>query len=181
MKKIEVRISGLGGQGVVLSSEILGRAAALYDKINAVQTQAYGSDIRGGNVYSEVIVSYENILYPVVNNPDILIALAQEAFNINISDLKHNGILIIDSDLVNPSSVPKGVALYKASFNKIAIEELKSKTIANMIMLGYMVEKTDIVTHTALRKSIADLVPPKTLELNLKGLNRGIALAKENV
>jgi len=180
MKKVEIRLTGLGGQGVVLASVILGRAASVYDKMNAVQTQAYGSDMRGGDVCTEVIIAIEKIIYPVINNPDILVTLDQKSYNDNIRNLKSDGVLITDSDLVNVSSLKKGIIHYYGSFNKIAIKELKRKTVANMIMLGFFQEKTKIVTFDALEKAITDLVPSKTLDLNLKALHRGVNIGKLN-
>jgi 2-oxoglutarate ferredoxin oxidoreductase subunit gamma len=180
MKKVEIRLTGVGGQGVVLSSVILGRAASVYDKINAVQTQTYGSDMRGGDVCTEVIIAEEKIVYPVVNNPDILVTLDQKSYNDNIRDLKSEGILITDSDLVNVSSLKEEIIHYHGSFNKIAIEELKRKTVANMIMLGFFQEKTKIVTFDAIEKAVADLVPSKTIVLNLKVLKMGVNIAKLN-
>jgi 2-oxoglutarate ferredoxin oxidoreductase subunit gamma len=180
MKKVEIRLTGVGGQGVVLSSVILGRAASVYDKMNAVQTQAYGSDMRGGDVCTEVIISEEKIIYPVINNPNILVALAQKEYDSHVNNLQSNGILITDSDLVETSSLKDGISHYYGSFNKIAIEELKRKTVANMIMLGFFQEKTKIVTFDALEKAITDLVPSKTLDLNLKALHRGVNIGKLN-
>ena len=178
MKKVEIRLAGLGGQGVVLASVILGRAASVYDKMNAVQTETYGSDMRGGDVCTEVIISEERIIYPVINNPDILIALEQKAYNNNFNNLKPEGIIITDSDLVKVSSLKKGIIHYHQSFNKIAIEQLKKKAVANIIMLGFLQEKTKIVSLNAIEKAIADLVPSKTLDLNLQALHRGVDIGK---
>jgi 2-oxoglutarate ferredoxin oxidoreductase subunit gamma len=180
MKKVEIRLTGVGGQGVVLSSVILGRAASVYDKINAVQTQTYGSDMRGGDVCTEVIISEEKIIYPVINNPNILVALAQKAYDTQVNNLQSDGILITDSDLVETSSLENGISHYHKSFNKIAIEELKKKAVANMIMLGYLQEKTKIISFNAIEKAVADLVPPKTIDSNLKALQIGVNIAKLN-
>jgi len=180
MKKIEIRLTGIGGQGVVLSSVILGRAASINDKINAVQTETYGSDMRGGEVYTEVIIAEEKIIYPTINNPDILVALSQKAYDDNFKDLKSNGMVVTDSDLVNVSSLKDGIIHHHGSFNKIAIEELKKKAVANMVMLGFLQEKTKIVSLDALEKAIADLVPSKTLDLNLKALQIGVNIGKLN-
>ena len=180
MKKVEIRLTGRGGQGVVLASVILGRAASVYDKMNAVQTQAYGSDMRGGDVCTEVIISEEKIIYPVINNPDILVALSQKAYDSHVTNLQSDGILITDSDLVETSSLKDGISHYHEPFNKIAIEELKKKAVANMIMLGYLQEKTKIVSLDALGKAIADLVPPKTIDLNLEALQIGVNIGKLN-
>jgi len=178
MKKIEIRLAGIGGQGVVLSSVILGRAASVYDKINAIQTQTYGSDMRGGDVCTEVIIAKERIIYPVINNPDILIALAQKAYDNHIKDLKPNGILITDSDLVKIDKSLKDNIHYHGRFNKIAIEQFKKKTVANMIMLGFVYKKTEVVSYYSLKKTMTDLLPPKTYELNKKALDLGIELAE---
>ena len=178
MKKVEIRLTGFGGQGVVLSSVILGRAASIYDKINAVQTETYGSDMRGGDVCTEVIIAEERIIYPIINNPDILVALSQKAYDDNINDLKPNGMVVTDSDLVNVASLKEGIIHCHGSFNKIAIEELKKKAVANMVMLGFLQEKTKIVSLDALEKAIANLVPTKTLDLNLKALQIGINIGK---
>lgn len=178
MKKVEIRLTGLGGQGVVLSSVILGRAASVYDKINAVQTETYGSDMRGGDVCTEVIIAEEKIIYPTINNPDILVALSQKAYDSNFNDLKSNGIVVTDSDLVNVSSLKDGIIHYHGSFNKIATEELKKKAVANIIMLGFLQEKTKIVSLNSIEKAIADLVPPKTLDLNLQALQRGVDIGR---
>jgi len=180
MKKIEIRLTGIGGQGVVLSSVILGRAASVYDKMNAVQTQTYGSDMRGGDVCTEVIISEEKITYPVINNPNILVALTQREYDKHLNDLQPDGILITDSDLVEKLSLKDGISHYHQSFNKIAIEELKKKAVANIIMLGYLQEKTKIISFNALEKAVADLVPLKTIDLNLEALQMGVNIAKLN-
>ena len=180
MKKVEIRLTGIGGQGVVLSSVILGRAASVYDKINAVQTQTYGSDMRGGDVCTEVIIFEEKIIYPVINNPNILVTLDQKAYDSHVNNLRSDGTLITDSDLVETSSLKDGISHYHESFNKIAIEELKKKAVANMIMLGFLQEKTKIVTLNAIEKAVADLVPPKTIDLNLKALQIGVNIARLN-
>src|SRR5665648_975796 len=178
MKKVEIRLTGFGGQGVVLSSVILGRAASIYDKINAVQTETYGSDMRGGDVCTEVIIAEERIIYPIINNPDILVALSQKAYDDNINDLKPDGMVVTDSDLVNVASLKEGIIHCHGSFNKIAIEELKKKAVANMVMLGFLQEKAKIVSLDALEKAIADLVPSKNQELNIKAFDFGVKLAE---
>ena len=180
MKKVKIRLTGVGGQGVVLSSVILGRAASVYDKINAVQTQTYGSDMRGGDVRAEVVISGEKIIYPVINNPNILVTLAQKAYDSHVNNLQSDGILITDSDLVKTSSLKDGISHYHQSFNKIAIEEFKEKAVANIIMLGYLQEKTKIVSINAIKKAVADLVPLKTIDLNLKALKIGVNIEKIN-
>jgi len=178
VKKVEIRLTGIGGQGVVLSSVILGRAASVYDKMYAIQTQTYGSDMRGGDVCTEVIIAKEMIIYPVINNPDILIALAQRAYDNHVKDLKPNGILITDSSLVKVDTSFKENIHYHGMFNKIAIDQFKKKTTANMIMLGFVYKKTGVVSYHSLKKAMIDLLLSRTYELNKKALDLGIELAE---
>lgn len=180
MSEIGVRLSGIGGQGVVLASIILGRAASVYDNLYAVQTQTYGSDMRGGDVCTEIIVSDKDIIYPVVNKPDILIAIAQKAFDQHIHDLKEGGTLITDANLVNISNLPKNFRHYSEEFNKKAIEDFKEKRVTNMIMLGFIVGRTKLITCEALEKAVADLLSPRLFDLNKKAIDFGIKLASKN-
>ena len=117
--RVEIRIAGLGGQGVVLAGQILGKAA-IFEGFNAVQTQSYGAEARGSAAKSEVIIADDRIWYPYVRKCDILIALSQEALNKYIKDLKENGMLIVDSVHVKelPSKVEAKV--FSVPFSKIA-------------------------------------------------------------
>ena len=180
MSEIGVRLSGIGGQGVVLASIILGRAASVYDNLYAVQTQTYGSDMRGGDVCTEIIISEQEIIYPIVNKPDILITIAQKAFDQHIDDLKEGGILITDKDLVKVDNLTKNITHYSGEFNKRAIEDFNEKRVSNMIMLGFVVEKTKLITYEALEKAIADLLSPRILDLNKKAIDFGVKLASTN-
>ena len=182
MSEVGIRLTGLGGQGVVLSSVILGRAASVYDELKAVQTQTYGSDMRGGDVCTEIIISKQKIVYPIVNFPDILIALAQSAFEQHIESIKNDGILITDTSLVkiNGIDLPKDVIHYQGDFNKMAIDVFHEKRVANMIMLGFISKRTSLVTLPSLKKAMRDLLPPKTHTVNQKALDLGIELAQEN-
>ena len=176
MSEIGIRLAGLGGQGVVLSSVIIGRAASVFENMEAVQTQTYGSDMRGGDVCSEIIISEQKILYPIVNCPDILVVLAQKAFSQHIQDLKENGILITDKNFVEVNHVSKNIKHFCGSFNNIAIDKFKDNRVANMIMLGFLIGKTKILSQASLEKAIVDLVPANVMELNIKALHEGVVL-----
>lgn len=178
MKK-EISITGFGGQGVVLSGVILGRAAALYDRKKATQTQSYGSAARGGGARSEVIISDDSIDYPRVINPDILIAMSQQALDKYINNLKPEGILIVDSGLVKDLPEDYSFSLYRIPASQIASKEFGMIIAANMIMLGFLVSLTEVVSQKALRKSVMESIPKGTEEMNLKALERGRELAKE--
>lgn len=174
-KRAEVRISGLGGQGVVLAGEILGRAA-VYDGKHAVQTQSYGAEARGSAARSEVIISDQKVGFPKVRKCDILVAMSQSALDKHLKDLKKEGTLLVDDDMVK--KIPKIKAkIFKIPATKIAETELKSRIYANAVMLGALTKITNLVTGKAVEKAIRDSVPEKTKEINFKGLKKGISCA----
>jgi len=171
----EVRISGFGGQGIVLAGVILGRSAALYDGKNAVQTQSYGPEARGGASKSEVVISEEEIDYPKVIKPDVLVCMSQQAFDKYGRDIKDEGTVIVDRDLVTvPENFYNGnVKLYKIPFTDIAYKDIGLKIVANMVMLGALVRITGVVSKEAMRKAILDSVPKGTEKKNLIAFEKG--------
>ncbi|MFH1728071.1 MAG: 2-oxoacid:acceptor oxidoreductase family protein [Pseudomonadota bacterium] len=176
-KRYEVRLSGSGGQGMILAGVILAEAAAIYDNKQAIQSQSYGPEARGGASKSEVIISDEAIDFPKAIEIDTLVALTQEACDKYHGDLKQNGNLIIDNDRV--WELPKGdYKLYKIPFVRLAKENLGKEIVANIIMLGSVAEITGIVSETAIRKAVLARVPKGSEELNRKALEFGIELAK---
>lgn len=170
-RRIEVRISGLGGQGVVLAGEILGRAA-VYDGKHAVQTQSYGAEARGSAARSEVIVADEKIGFPKVRKCDILIAMSQSALDTHLKDLKKGGTLFVDDDMVK--NVPKIKAkVFRIPATKIAENELNSRIYANIIMLGALMKVADIMSEESAVRAIIASVPRETKEANLSGFKLG--------
>lgn len=167
MGRIEVRICGLGGQGVVLAGQVLG-VAAVYDGWNVVQTQSYGAEARGTTAKSEVVISDGPIGFPMVRKCDILVAMSQEALNKNIKDLKENGLLLIDGNLVK--NVPEvNAKVYAVPATKVAEEHL----YANMVMLGALNALTKIVSEESMEKAIADTLPKSAVVANLKAYRNG--------
>lgn len=179
MPRTEIRIAGFGGQGVVLSGVLLGNAAVLYDGKHAVQTQTYGAAARGGAARSDVIIDENPIVYPQVTQPDIMTAFTLEALKKYSGDLKENAVLIIDKDLVAP---PEGTSfsIYRIPATSIAVKELGRGIVANMIMLGFLVALTDVVSLDAAREAIRGGVPKGTEELNLRAFEHGVDLAGKN-
>jgi len=173
-KRIEVRISGLGGQGVVLAGEILGRAA-VYEGKNAVQTQSYGAEARGTAAKSEVIISDEKIGFPKVRKCDILVAMSQSALNKHLEDLKEKGTLLVDEDMVK--EMPKVKAkVFKIPATKTAEKLLRSRLYANVVMLGALTKITGILTEKAIEKAITYTVPETARETNISGFREGLKL-----
>lgn len=175
MKRTEILIGGVGGQGVILTGIILGVAATLFDGKKAVQTQAYSSEQRGGMARAEVIISSEPITDPQVRRPDILMALAQDAINRHLKKVKPFGLVIYDADLVK--EIPQdNWQLLGVPATSLADQEMGNIIVANLILLGQLIKKTGILSVEAVEKAIAANVPAKAKELNLKAFRRGLEI-----
>lgn len=170
----EIRISGYGGQGVVLAGQLLGKAASLYDGKCAVFTQSYGPEARGGASCADVVVSNAPVDYPLVEQPDVLVALFQEAYMKYRPMMRPGGVLILESDLVFPKK--DEVAHHCVPATKIA-EGLGRKIVANVVALGYLVGATNVVGREAIEQTIRATVKPKTVDLNLRAFDAGFTLA----
>ncbi len=171
-KRTEVRIAGLGGQGVVLAGKILGRAA-VYDGKRVVQTQSYGAEARGSAAKSEVIIADERIGFPIVRRCDVLVAMSQNALEKYLKDLKDDGTLLVDEGMVRRVPTTKARVL-TVSATKIAETKLKSKICANMIMLGVLTKATGIASREAVEKAINESVPNRVKKLNIQGFRIGL-------
>jgi len=169
----EIRFSGFGGQGIILSAVILGRAAVMYDNKHAVQTQVYGPEARGGASMSAVIIDDEPILYPKVTMPDIYVIMSQEGFEKYGARAQKNAVMVLDSSLVH--SRPD-CTYYEIPATREAKQTLGRDIVANIVMLGALVAATGIVSEPALKKAILDSVPKGTEALNVKAMARGIEL-----
>lgn len=170
----EIIITGFGGQGIILAGNILGKSATLFEKKNATLIQSYGPEARGGSCAAQVVVSEENIEYPYVENPHVLICMSQEGFDKNISMLIKGGTLFTDSGLVEieKKRIPKGAKVHSIPATSFA-EKMGVKMMANIIMLGFMTAVTKLVSYGALKKAVATSVPKGTEENNMAGLERG--------
>ena len=177
MNRYEIRIAGFGGQGVVTIGKIVGVAAALYDRKNAVQTQSYGPESRGGACKAEIVLSDGEIHYPKVRSADVLVALSQTAQDLYQKDLKPGGILIIDPLTVVTGSARSDIRLVKVPTAEIALA-VGNKRYQNMVALGALCALTGVISAEALEKAIAETVPPKTLAQNLQAFKKGIAYAR---
>ncbi|MCW3978078.1 MAG: 2-oxoacid:acceptor oxidoreductase family protein [Candidatus Bathyarchaeota archaeon] len=173
-KKIEVIISGFGGQGVVLAGKILGRAAA-YEGKYVVQTQSYGAEARGSTTKSEVIISDSKIDFPKVRRCDILVTMSQNALETHLEHLKENGVLIVDKDKI-PHLPETKARVFKIPATKTAAKLLKSRLYTNVIMLGALSKITGIVKEKAVEKAITDSVPEDVREANIRGFRKGLKL-----
>jgi 2-oxoglutarate ferredoxin oxidoreductase subunit gamma len=174
--RFEIRLSGSGGQGLILAGVILAEAIGTIDGKNAVQSQSYGPEARGGASRADVVVSADEIYYPKTMKLDLLLALTQEACDTYFHDLKDGGILIIDSDLVTQPPTPRCYAL---PFIQLAKNEIGVAMVANVISLGAICELTGIVSKQALTEVVKKRAPRGTEEKNLRALELGFKIAKE--
>ena len=174
MKK-EIRICGFGGQGVILSGFIFGKAASVFMDLDAVQSQSYGPEARGGAARSEVIISDEKIGYPRPTSVDFFIAMSQEAFDTYRKDIRKDTIVVIDPDLVPKHNI--GQPVHKVHAQKIA-EKLGNKIVTNIVMVGAATAIFDVLKHDAVREAVLDSVPKKFIELNKKAFEEGLKAGK---
>ena len=176
--RYEIRLSGSGGQGLILAGKILAEAVAIFDGHNAVQTQSYGPEARGGASKAEVVISDGEIDYPKAMKLDLLLALTQASCKKYSVDLKENAILIVDSDTV--TKLPEGnFRVYSAPISRIALEEVGKTVVTNIVALGIITKISGIVSEEAMRKAILKRVPKGTEELNMKAFDVGLKKGEE--
>jgi 2-oxoglutarate ferredoxin oxidoreductase subunit gamma len=175
----EIRLSGSGGQGLILAGIILAQASVIDGK-RVTQTQSYGPESRGGASRADVIVSGGEIYFPEATHFDVLLALTQEAYDKYIIDLKNEGILIADSTFVKNISVISSTT-HEVNFTEIAIKELGSPLPTNIVSLGYLVRLTNIVSKGALETAIRANVKAAFADLNMKAMELGFRLAEEDL
>jgi len=178
MPRHEVRIAGFGGQGVVLSGIVLG-TAAMYDNHFSTQVQSYGPEARGGACKSEVVISDEEISFPMVTRPEFFIALSQEALDKYIGDLPEGKTLLVDEDLVKSIPEGKGIKIHRLPMTRIADRKLKNRMFTNIVMIGAVTDFTGLVSREAMREAVKNIVPRATIEKNLTALEAGFSLAEE--
>lgn len=179
MKKLELRLSGFGGQGLITAGIILAEAAIL-DGMNAVQSQSYGPEARGGASKAEVIIADNDIDYPKVAEADLCLSMSQQACDKYAAQTRSNGVLILDSGYVkNPP--PFNGKIYTVPITELAASKVGKNIVANIVALGVINGITNIVTKESLETAVLDRVPPKTRDLNKKALQIGYEAAKNLV
>jgi 2-oxoglutarate ferredoxin oxidoreductase subunit gamma len=172
--RIEVRFAGFGGQGLVLAGIILGKTAALYDEKKAAQTKSYGTEARGGASQCNVVIDDQAITYVGVVHPDIFVVLSQEAYDKLISEVSERGLVFYDSDLVK---IKEDLNLRQIPIpSTTTARDLGREMVANIVMLGAMVEGTKILDADKVKCCLRESVPPGTEELNLKAFDLGRSL-----
>jgi 2-oxoglutarate ferredoxin oxidoreductase subunit gamma len=173
--RYEVRLAGEGGQGMILAGVILAEAAAVYDDLNAIQTQSYGPEARGGASRSEVIIAQGEIDYPKVTVADLLLCMSQEACDRYYEQVKDEGLIVVDS--CNVSRLPSARAI-SVPITELAERATGRRITASIVALGLLGGLTGVVSRQALEKAVSDRVPDGTEAVNLKALSAGFAEAE---
>ena len=180
MTRTEIKLAGFGGQGIVLAGFILGKAISIYDKKNAVLTQSYGPEARGGACSADVVTADGDIDFPEVTVPNISVIMSQEAYTKYGKNIKRNGTMLIDEDLVKiedkdnitKNNNEKNVKIHSIPSTRFA-EELGRKIVANIVMLGFVTAVTNIASLEGMKKSLLGSVPKGTEQLNMSALMKG--------
>ncbi len=175
--RTEMRLTGSGGQGLIMAGIIFAEAALL-DGNNSIQSQSYGPEARGGASKAEVIISREEIDFPKVEIPDLLLTLTQVAADKYGKDIAANGTIIAD-ETVALEDVDPTVTVYRTPILKTASEVLGKAIVANIIAIGFITELTGIVSKENVENAILNRIPKGTEELNKKALYEGYRLARD--
>jgi 2-oxoglutarate ferredoxin oxidoreductase subunit gamma len=176
-KSTEIRIAGFGGQGIILSGYIIGKAAAIFDNKFSTLIQSFGPEARGSSCAAQLIISDSQILYPYLVIPNISVILSRDAYDKFGNELTNGGTMLIEKDLVHPEKTPKNVSVYAIPSTRLA-EEMGRKIVMNIITVGFFSAITGITSYEATRKAVETSVPPGTEEMNLRAFDTGFEYGK---
>jgi len=171
-EKTQVRLAGFGGQGIVLSGMLLGKAVSLFEGDNAVMTQSYGPEARGGACSADVVASAGRVDYPKVTSPDVLVLMSEEAARTYGPDCAEGATVLVNENLVKSVPDRAGLNVHKVPATAIA-EGLGRVIVANIVMLGFITAVTGIVSYDSMKQAVLDSIPPGTEELNLAAFQAG--------
>jgi len=173
MAKTEIRVGGLGGQGVILCGQIIGRAAAIYSGKHATLIQAFGPEARGSACSAQVTISDDEIGYPYVTHPDILVVMSVDAYAQFAPQLRPGGLLLHEQELIAVDNrLPAGVRALGVPATRFA-EELGRRLVLNIVMVGFFAGTTGLLEFGAVERAVRDSVPKGTEDLNLRALRKG--------
>ncbi len=174
--RMEVRLAGSGGQGLILAGLVLAEAVGIYDGREVAMVQSYGPEARGGASKAEIIISDAPIDYPLCTSVDVLVALSQEAADVYCWDLKPGALILVDRDLV--AHPPSSLAI-AFPFTAVARDKLNRVMVANVLALAAISELTELVSRRSLEKALIARAPAGTAELNKRAIALGVKLARE--
>ena len=176
---MEIRFGGFGGQGIIRSGIILGRAASIYGNMFATMNQSFGPEARGGACSSQIVISKDRILYPYVTRSDVLVAMSQEGYEVFKSEVRDDGTVLYDDDLVKLKSGKK-INYFPIRATKLA-EDLGARIVANVVMLGFLIAISKAVAVEAMRKALPESVPSRFIDLNIEAFEKGYEYGLEQL
>jgi 2-oxoglutarate ferredoxin oxidoreductase subunit gamma len=176
MERYRIVFSGSGGQGVVTASIILAEAAVLYEGLNAVQSQSYGPEARGGATRADVIISDREIRFPKVNQPNVLICLTQEAYNRFANTIRPGGLLLTDSHFVKPARKVDARQVELGMYKEV-MDQIGKSVVFNICVLGTMLGLVPILKTESVIRVIETKILPEFLDMNRRALDLGFQLA----
>ena len=174
----EMRLAGLGGQGLILAGIIVAEAAGIYEGKEVAQTQAYGAEARGGFSRSDVVIRDEEILFPKASKLDLLLAMSQSAYEENLPSLKKGGTLLVDSTYVSEISETN---MFAIPFSRVAKQKFGRENVANIIALGAITQVFPIISEKSMEKAVLNRVPKRFIEMNKQAFKEGVNLGNEKV
>jgi 2-oxoglutarate ferredoxin oxidoreductase subunit gamma len=178
MARTEIRVGGLGGQGVILCAMIIGRAASIHGGRNATLIQAFGPEARGSACSAQIVVDDETIGYPYVRRSDVFIAMSQEAYAKFVGELKPGGLLLYEQELVKPGAPAAGLRALGIPASRFA-EEIGRRLVQNIVMCGFFTGATDVVPEAAMERALQESIPAGTEDLNRRAFLRGYEYGRE--
>jgi 2-oxoglutarate ferredoxin oxidoreductase subunit gamma len=172
MSRLEIKIGGFGGQGVILAGMIIGKAASIYDDKDATLTQSFGPEARGGSCSAQVVVNTDRNLYPMVTQPDVLVVMSQPAYQKFVGEVKPGALILFDDTLVQMDDLPDGCRAFGIPATRFA-EELGRKMVLNIIMVGFFTALGGICSLESVKQAVLNSVPKGTEKLNINAFERG--------
>ena len=177
---MDIRFSGFGGQGIIKSGILVGKAASLFDEKFATMTQSFGPEARGGACSTQIVIDDSPVLYPYIAAPEILVTMSQEAYEKFTGELVPGGTLLTDTDLVKPQQFRKDVKVYSIPSTRIA-EEMGNRIFANVVMIGFFTAITKVISPEAMKKAIPGAVPGRFIDTNIEAFERGYNFGLEQL
>jgi len=170
----EIRVCGLGGQGVIMTGSIIGKAASIFEDRFATLVQSFGPEARGSECSAQVMIGSDAIAFPYIRHSDVFMAFSQGAYDKFVDEMKEGAVFIYENELVAlDDRLPTGVKKFGIPGTRIAEEELGRRIVFNMIMVGFFAAVAGLVDKKAMRDAVEHSVPPGTEKMNLKAFDRG--------
>lgn len=172
MQRTEIRFAGFGGQGVILAGMIIGRAASIFENMQATLIQSFGPEARGGACSAQVVIGPDPIYYPYVDECDVLVLMSQEASNLYAHKVRPDGLILFERDLVDADRLPEKVRRVGVPATRFA-EELNRRMILNIVMVGFFTAVSETIGKEAAAKAVKVSVPRGTESLNQRAFEKG--------